>query len=105
MVKVPFLFNHFNDHKNENSEITFINFLFQHYIQESDGSLHDSDFAEDSKLPFKADENIHVHFPPYILVALKIGTLMIPENIIFIEFNYIPVYSFSPQIWQPPRLI
>jgi hypothetical protein len=105
MVKVPFLFNHFNEHKNENNDITFINFLFQHYMEESDADLQDPDFSEDSKLPFKADETIHTHIAPFILNSFKQNTVLISENIFFVEVDYQPVFSFSPQIWQPPRLI
>ncbi len=85
--------------------ISFLDFLVEHYIEESDYDVRDSDFAEDSKLPFKADEGSHTHIAPFILNSFIQNTVMISENRIFIEDNYQPVFSFLPPIWQPPRLI
>ncbi len=85
--------------------MTFIDFLIQHYIKESASNLNDPDSEEDSKLPFKADENINSQITPYIVNSLKTNSISTPESIIFVNIKYTPVFSFSPQIWHPPRLI
>ena len=104
-MKLPFLLSHYIDHKNVSGEMTFIDFLFQHYQEETMEDTHDPDFAADSKLPFKADEGIHNHIAPFILNSGKKSIVLIPESVIFIEVKYVPVFTFLPQIWQPPRNI
>lgn len=105
VVKLPFLFSHYQNHKTSSDVMTLFDFLVEHYINESEVDLRDPDFAEDSKLPFKADESMHSHVAPFILNSYKQNTVLISENIIFVEVNYQPVFTFLPQIWQPPRLI
>lgn len=50
MFKLPFLFEHFQEHKAQNAKIDFSTFLKIHY---SNSTKKDFDYEKDLKLPFK----------------------------------------------------
>ena len=103
-LKIPLLVHHYYDHKDENRNITLIEFLSLHYYTE-DGT--DKDAMEDNQLPFKSCENastvsfISLTPPPSIeLVAefeKKSCTTFGVSN------PLLPPSGFMATIWQPPR--
>ena len=50
LFKLPFLFEHFQEHKAQNNSIDFVTFLKMHY---SKSNIKDADYQKDMKLPFK----------------------------------------------------
>lgn len=50
LIKVPVLIEHYQEHKLRNGDLTFLDFMFMHYV--SDDGVHDDD-NRDMQLPFK----------------------------------------------------
>lgn len=104
LLKLPFLVEHFIDHKKQNSSITFLEFLDKHYAK---GKVVDEDYAEDMRLPFKSNQGcpeITIKAP----VVSPFSSLLIkPLDIsskTFTLYNdmFLPSF-FTPNIWQPPK--
>lgn len=102
-VKIPILFEHFQDHKSGDSQITFLEYLKLHY---KDGQHKDADYNADIQLPFQTSNTFQ---------ALSSAGYILPQN-------YTDTYSpgFTPRpaftfyagfvpeslhfdIFQPPR--
>lgn len=103
MVKLPFLFDHYNETASSSS---FADFLKSHYSNEhNQGNEHDH-----GKLPFKHSDNGGANHPsPNISVVIKTDNLYslkpfsIPVQQTFYSNDRIPS-SFINNIWQPPKL-
>jgi hypothetical protein len=50
LSKLPVLVAHFNEHKQQSKDLSFVEFLRMHYATTNDG---DNDSAKDNELPFK----------------------------------------------------
>ena len=104
LMKLPFMVEHYFEHKNKNNSLTFFEFLIRHY---SNVTVLDEDYSKDMKLPFKSNQgctDITIKAPvanPFNTVLLK------PINIgskTFTLYNdmFLPSF-FLPNIWQPPK--
>ena len=49
LLKIPFMVNHFSEHKTANEKVSFVKFILMHYF---DVDENDQDFEKDMKLPF-----------------------------------------------------
>ncbi len=110
LLKLPMLFQHFQEHKLEDNNLSFFAFLKMHYFN---GNPKDADFEKDMKLPFKTTCTEH-HVSIYELTE---HTIL--DNIVFGKSKFLPNFKkkclFSEQhsplstylncIWQPPQLI
>ncbi|HMT28510.1 MAG TPA: hypothetical protein PKD91_04450 [Bacteroidia bacterium] len=103
-LKIPVLISHFSEHKNASKNLSFFDFVYQHYINESVDDTQDKDYDKDSRLPFKSDEISHYHFAPFVLTQTDVELSLIPGNFFFRNQKYTPLISFTPNIWQPPRV-
>lgn len=104
LLKLPVVFQHYQEHKQLNKDLTLLEFLDIHYMH---GSPHDTDYDRDMQLPFKAP--IHA--------AVITASFVIPSPIFFLgrkaqfieEKQQLPYtnssysYNFHSSIWQPPR--
>lgn len=54
LFKIPFLIEHFSEHKSKNTEMSFGDFLVTHYINQL--TITD-DFQDDQQLPFRHGEH------------------------------------------------
>ncbi|MCU7551828.1 hypothetical protein OCK74_22100 [Chitinophagaceae bacterium LB-8] len=61
LLKLPFLFEHYSKHHQQNNALSFIGFLKDHYSR----SHQDQDQKEDSKLPFLSS----ISQPPIIAIV------------------------------------
>jgi hypothetical protein len=101
MVKLPFLFDHYNETANNTA---FIDFLKSHY---SDNHHQDHDHG---KLPFKHSDDGCTHHPsPNISVVVKSENNYSLKLIEFTVQNVVNrndriSVSFIDNIWQPPKL-
>ncbi len=105
LLKIPVLFEHYNEHKQEETSITFGAFLYRHYFTDHSSDEHPE---RDCQLPFHS----HDHCSGHQLVVLPTGCYQ------SISLPTLPVekkqtFSFSDQciplvylscIWQPPKL-
>jgi hypothetical protein len=103
IVKLPVLIQHFNEHRQLNHQITFSQYLVDHY---NNLPHTDNDEDRDNQLPFKrADSNIM--FSPVIpasgFVELRKPVLpVVPDEMFSRNDHLIPSATVS-KIWQPPR--
>ena len=106
LMKLPVLFDHYEEHKILNPNISFLNYLTLHYVKDSS---KDFDHERDMQLPFKAIDHFtapvvpdfipdataspHVHFRQIFFSKRCISD----ESFIFTDF--------LSGIWQPPRFV
>ncbi len=101
LLKLPFLAEHFLEHKNDNQNLSFIAFLELHY---ADNKKSDE---SDKKLPFKSHEIVvNIGLSGFLSKPIHIK-LEIPE---FKEIKSISIYdelfidsSHLAAIWNPPK--
>lgn len=103
LVKVPFLFHHYNESKEDES---IFHFLKNHYADNS----HEQSDHNHSKLPFKhSDDGCSNHPSPNISVVIKtdnnfsLSLIEFQLHQIIISNDKIPS-SITKSIWQPPKL-
>ena len=100
MLRLPILLEHYSEHKQKVSDISFWDFLVMHY--KTDVS-HDSD---DNQLPFK-DMGHSLTAPT---VALLVHKIFLKETVILTKADYSFTYSETfiashlSDIFQPPRI-
>ncbi len=104
MLKLPVVFEHFAEHKKEDKNITFLQFLAIHYLH---GSPKDADYDRDMQLPFKTSCDIAASFisaymPGAVQVSVMQPTVIVQgtKNVIQDEFL---VSTYLANIWQPPK--
>lgn len=103
VLKVAELIEHFQQHSKHDSSMTLLEFFDMHYFQET---VHDADYADDMKLPFKSEHKLlqqiqltavfpvfNIHFPSFISL---VNWLPLPE----VSAKAITVIDV---IWQPPK--
>lgn len=106
LLKLPFLVEHFIEHKEQNKDITLMQFLYLHYAY---GDVKDADYEEDMKLPFKS----HNHTITTNIVDAVANTVLkitlypkpyfVPSKIIIISEEAFFASSYHSNIWQPPK--
>lgn len=101
LLKLPVLIEHYHEHKAQNEEMSFIDFLSLHYNQAFD---HDN---QDHKLPFKShDSNICaslVAFVPSPFVIILTKPINFEERKISVFKPSYFSFSIVNPIWQPPK--
>ncbi|MDQ8006194.1 MAG: hypothetical protein REI64_15440 [Pedobacter sp.] len=107
LAKVPVLVQHYFEHKNLDSKITFFGYLEEHY---NDIPHTDNDEDRDNQLPFKTHELFASNtasqaLPPSFGVMPKKAYQILPKQKILINNDYIPNSAFAGKIWQPPKLV
>jgi hypothetical protein len=104
------LIAHYQEHKNEAKEYSFLQFLEEHYNDEKHIA---SDPSHHEKLPFH-----HHHSDNCGHVALQLSVLLPPSEVSFFAFITPEIVSqklivqspqcnashFSGDIWQPPKV-
>jgi len=103
LTKMGAFINHYKEHRQENRDLTLIDFIIIHYFS---GNIVDADYAQDMQLPFKTVDCSN---------SIPTVTLPLPE---FFDFNpsvliksrALPPYDQSvlpsshlDDIWQPPK--
>lgn len=105
LVKVPVLFQHYFEHKELNNQITFLNYVIDHY---NEVPHTDNDEERDNQLPFKSttqtasgQSNFAIPQNHQIIIKATIRPL-VTLDVPYVE-NDIP-NSYSSKIWQPPKV-
>jgi hypothetical protein len=108
LLKLHVLVAHYQEHKAENSDLTFFSFLKMHYFN---NNPKDADYDKDMKLPFKTtciEHHVSVYVWEEISIFVNIcceKTKLIrffEQNRLFSEQNSLPS-SYLTSIWQPPQ--
>lgn len=108
-MKIPVLVTHFEKHRQQDSHLSFWNFLCMHYAH---NVQKDQDHSEDMKLPFKSHDNCTSNSVfVSVLPASSILSLR-PARRSYGESRVFPVYeehfinsAYLSSIWQPPRAV
>lgn len=103
IFKLPVLWQHFKEHKDKNSRISFISFLKMHYFN---GNPKDADYARDMQLPFKSPMQCQVTTTatilPFVYSEVSPPVYNYYKVNIPSEENLLSP-GFLSFIWQPPR--
>jgi hypothetical protein len=103
LVKLDAFVAHYAEHRQENKDITLIDFIVIHYFS---GNIVDDDYSKDMQLPFKnVDCN---NFIPSITFALP--EFLDLKTCATVKSDMLPIYDQSmlpsshlSDIWQPPK--
>lgn len=103
LLRFPILVAHFVEHKHEDKNISFGEFLLIHYVAEYG---YGEDYEQDTQLPFKTVNGNAVQliaFVPFLNPCLKVKPIYTkarkynPYRERFIDNAYLS------SIWQPPK--
>lgn len=103
VAKLPYLIDHYNQHKSKDTQFSFSEFFDLHY-----GTLaveHDKEEKEKHKgLPFKAPENTSIHSPVF-LTEYESPSVELESSKVAYTNSYQPNSGseYHPSIFQPPR--
>ena len=104
LMKLPYLFEHYQTHQQFDKGISFSKFIDMHYF---DNQTYDSDYQQDMELPFKSSNRT--------ISLLNFMSVFTPKSIIIqpIEFPIARTYALEDDrfdlatklsaIFQPPR--
>ena len=104
LAKFPILIEHYQEHKQWDSKISFMGFMYMHYLEEFNKY---GDYARDMEMPFKTHSQAFasvlgfiVPSPDYLII-----TKTIPQNLEKKQITNSSVYSaqYLAAIWQPPK--
>lgn len=104
LMKLPVVFQHFNEHQQEDKNISVLRFLSIHYFH---GSPKDKDYDRDMQLPFKTSgdciSSIAIAFVSIIvpITIAKPAEIMQKKN--YIVLNQYIQSDYLASIWQPPK--
>ena len=104
LFKLPVVFQHFVEHQQEDSNISFLKFLDMHYMH---GSPKDADYDRDMQLPFKKSADCvsvmaSAAVPNQLAIVLEYPVFFIQQEKIELDHNK-PLSSCLSNIWQPPK--
>lgn len=105
LLKLPLLIEHFIEHKQQDTGISFMEFLSMHYAH---GNVKDADYEKDMRLPFKSAENPSgVSLSFYLLAPIVKQDFIIhftEKQLQFPRYNFTASSAYLSAIWQPPRI-
>lgn len=105
LLKLPGLLAHYNEHRNEDGDLSLVQFLLLHYNSSHEQTAH---AEQHSKLPFKKGE---CTVASLLIPALPTAERVVPEPPVptaapsygAYHASLFPAFYFDC-IWQPPRL-
>lgn len=99
-MKIPFLLQHFHDHKNEDPSLSLLAFLKIHYTDNHHPD--DNDDREDNELPFKSAGNIFHLDTPTVAKREAVHFIIYPEKRIYPYNDEGNLCHRSFSIFHPP---
>ncbi|MBX2940965.1 MAG: hypothetical protein KF860_01355 [Cyclobacteriaceae bacterium] len=104
MAKLPYLIDHYHQHKSKDTAFSIIEFFDMHYGSKAEE--HDKEEHEQHKgLPFKAPDNTSIHSTIFVTSVQKTSVESNATEVTYTNFYQPSSYSeFCPTIFQPPRL-
>lgn len=102
-IKIPILIQHYKDHKESNSGISFFTFLYNHYLTNQKAES-DNDKKSNEKLPFKSAPRFHSANMQAIFQTEVV--MLVDRPIVTFPFIIIntKVKGGAFDIWQPPKV-
>ena len=105
LFKLPVIFEHFKEHRMEDKNISFLEFLDVHYMH---GSPKDQDYDRDMQLPFKSSADCLASVVPVVMPDF--GNTFEPPQDFFIQNDFVNKNDlfisaeFFCSVFQPPRI-
>ena len=103
LIKIPELMEHYSNHRSESNDISFLDFMHQHYSDE-----HTSDDAghKHCGLPFKTHEQGSVFYQFTFINEFEIllNSFCEAQNVHMNPSDSILLSNYLSSIWQPPQL-
>lgn len=103
LVKLPTLVEHFTEHKQQNENMSFWDFLCIHYAGKFS---KDNDYEKDMKLPFKSHDSsqtfIFVSNPPVTPFIHLISSNFKEKTFCHYDEQFL-ITPYLSCIWQPPK--
>ena len=104
LLKLPVVFMHFQEHRQENKNISLLEFLDMHYMH---GSPLDNDHERDMQLPFKTTNCClstiaTAYLPLLVQYSITAPVQNSNKNESFLKPPFIHS-SYLSKIWQPPK--
>lgn len=103
IVKLPVLFQHFIEHKQVSADLSFLEYLSDHY---NSAPHTDNDEERDNQLPFKIIEvnSLSASAVPISICSIlyKLPAEIIKENTFKYREGFVPSPNCG-KIWQPPK--
>lgn len=104
LLKVPVLIGHFMEHRSENKDLSFWDFIFMHYAQ---GQVKDADYDKDMRLPFKSLPELTCSIPMMAVIPglqhSEVKLFLLKERMRNYRKDLFITADFSSYIWQPPK--
>ncbi len=104
LLKLPLLYEHFQEHSQLNKNISIASFLKIHYAEPT---TKDADYEKDMKLPFKSLDcfssalTFYFNNFQFFSLAPKVQYTLSSKNFYTYQFSYSS--AFLSSIWQPPK--
>jgi hypothetical protein len=106
LMKLPIVFEHFQEHKKEDKSITMLQFLDIHYLH---GSPKDKDYDRDMQLPFKStgdcSSSLSPAYTPFFVDHVAPSPVEIASQKLQVHNNQFSISSYLASIWQPPKTL
>ncbi|MCG2793518.1 MAG: hypothetical protein L6262_08240 [Weeksellaceae bacterium] len=107
LLKFPTLVEHYIEHKEQNPQISVIQFLVLHYEgSHSKNRHHNKDYDEDQKLPFIIHSDVlnfcFVHPQPVFFESFHKIVMVESSKVMSFDDSFLSNHFLST-IWQPPR--
>jgi hypothetical protein len=104
VMKLPQLFDHYAEHQRICSDISFANFLIEHYYGRNHATTPQHGKKHD-QLPFQSHHQLIAHSTPFIQQVSGVSSFTFYCSELYV-FDYIE----QPEerildIWQPPQLV
>lgn len=101
LLKLHEFVSHYFEHQTQNPELNLLEFIQLHYFS---GNVHDEDYAEDMKLPFKQTciEHTLVYIPIIHQVTIAEHTEIPLKKPMFYQEDK-QFTAYLSDIWNPPR--
>lgn len=105
VFRVPQLLNHYSVHKSQNPDMDFTGFMVLHYLS---SDVHDDDYQEDQKLPFKQTQSalftshIVLSVPPQAEWQRKVPEGAEEQTQHSFGYAAFPVSDRSFSVFRPP---
>ena len=107
LLKLPVLVQHYFEHKQTNSALSFAGFLKLHYFEEEEDE-DDTDYGRDSQLPFKSMALIVSPALLNVPAVTRYELTAKPEVNTYQSYSPVSKILIPSQylssIWQPPKM-
>lgn len=104
LAKLPILIEHFNEHQQWDSKISFWGFMYMHYFEKSNKY---GDYSKDMEMPFKMHDHSFASIMGFLVPPINyaITSKYLPQDKEQKQVTNSSAYSsyYLTSIWQPPK--